>query len=287
VITSNQANKLEVKSHSQISPYLEACCLRISASVSYEKTTEEVRYLTGIEISKSAQQRLIHRQGFQLPQPESIVAELSVDGGNIRVRTPKGERSSWKGYKATVLHEHQAIAASFQENEVIINWVNSQELAPIVTCLGDGHDGVWNVIEEFAPTGERREILDWFHLMENLHKIGGSNQRLFAARSLLWLGKIDETIALFNDCMLDQSKKFCAYLEKHRHRIINYYYFQTEQICSIGSGAIESTIKQIVGEASPKENRRTKISGAQWKIENVPQVLAHRCAYLNGLICDR
>jgi len=34
-------------------------------------------------------------------------------------------------------------------------------------------------------------------------------------------------------------------------------------------------------------HRRTKISGAQWKIENVPQVLAHRCAYLNGLICDR
>ncbi len=168
--------------------------MRISASVSYEKTTEEVRYLTGIEISKSAQHRLIHRQ-------------------------------------------------------------------------------------EFAPTGERREILDWFHLMENLHKIGGSNQRLFAARSLLWHGKIDETILLFSDCNLKQAENFCAYLEKHRHRIINYYYFQTEQICSIGAGAIESTIKQI--------DRRTKISGAQWKIENVPQVLAHRCAYLNGLICDR
>ncbi len=48
------------------------------------------------------------------------------------------------------------------------------------------------------------------------------------------------------------------------------------QICSIGSGAVESAVKQI--------DRRTKISGAQWNIENVPQVLAHRCAYLNGLI---
>jgi hypothetical protein len=27
--------------------------------------------------------------------------------------------------------------------------------------------------------------------------IGGSNQRLFSARSLLWHGKIDETILLF------------------------------------------------------------------------------------------
>jgi hypothetical protein len=115
--------------------------------------------------------------------------------------------------------------------------------------------------------------------MENLHKIGGSNQRLFAARDLLWHGKVDETIKLFNDCTLKQAENFCTYLEKHRHRIINYYYFQAEQICSIGSGSIESTIKQI--------DRRTKISGAQWKTENVPQVLAHRCAYLNGLICDR
>ncbi|MGJ3244451.1 MAG: ISKra4 family transposase, partial [Elainellaceae cyanobacterium] len=30
--------------------------------------------------------------------------------------------------------------------------------------------------------------------------------------------------------------------------------------------------------------RRVKISGAQWNEKNVPQVLAHRCAYLNGLI---
>jgi hypothetical protein len=87
---------------------------------------------------------------------------------------------------------------------------------------------------------------------------------------LLWYGKVDETIKLFDDCTLKQAENFCAYLEKHRQRIINYYYFQAEQICSIGSGSIESTIKQIVGEASPKENRRTKISGAQWKSENVP-----------------
>jgi hypothetical protein len=143
--------------------------------------------------------------------------------------------------------------------------------------LEDGHDGVWNIIGELVLAGERREILDWFHLMENLYKIGGSNQRLFADRDLLWHGKVDDTIQLFDDCTLKQVDNFCTYLEKHRHRIINYYYFQAEQICFIGSGSIESTIKQI--------DSRTKISGAQWKAENVPQVLAHRCAYLNKLIC--
>ncbi|HEY9783663.1 MAG TPA: ISKra4 family transposase, partial [Leptolyngbyaceae cyanobacterium] len=31
-------------------------------------------------------------------------------------------------------------------------------------------------------------------------------------------------------------------------------------------------------------DRRLKISGAQWKSENVNQVLQLRCAYLNGLL---
>jgi hypothetical protein len=153
--------------------------------------------------------------------PESIVSELSVDGGNIRVRTPQGEPCSWKGYKSTALHAQQAIASSFQENQLLIDWVNHQELAPIVTCLGDGHEGIWNIIKEFAPNSQRREILDWFHLMENLHKVGGSNQRLFSARSLLWHGKVDETILLFSDCTHKQAENFCVYLNKHRHRIVN------------------------------------------------------------------
>jgi len=76
---------------------------------------------------------------------------------------------------------------------------------------------------------------------------------------------------LFLNCSLKQAHNFCKYLTKHRHRIVNYEYFQAEQICSIGSGAVESAVKQI--------DRRLQISGAQWNQENVPQVLAHRCAY--------
>jgi len=85
----------------------------MSAVVSYKNAAIEVKYLTGIEISKSAQQRLIHRQDFDLPQPNSVVEELSADGGNIRMRTPEGEPSVWRGYKAICLHEHNSIAASF------------------------------------------------------------------------------------------------------------------------------------------------------------------------------
>jgi hypothetical protein len=238
-----------------LSPYLEACCLRVSANVSYQRAAEDIRYITGIEVSKSAQQRLVHRQEFNLPQKQLKVKELSADGGNIRIRTPIGQACEWKGYKAVCLHNQEAVGASFQNNSLLQEWVRNQPTTEILTCLGDGHDGIWNLIQEFKPEPQRREVLDWFHLMENLYKVGGSIRRLKQAIALLWKGQVEETIALFDECQNKQAQNFCTYLHKHRHRIINYEYYQAEGICSIGSGAIESTIKQI--------DRRLKISGAQ------------------------
>jgi len=67
---------------------------------------------------------------------------------------------------------------------------------------------------------------------------------------------------------------FVNYLDKHRHRLVNYMYFQAEQLSSISSGAVESAVKQI--------DKRLQIVGAQWNSENLPQMLQLRCAYLNG-----
>ena len=180
------------------------------------------------------------------------------------------------GETCIAIDTDQGMVANFHNNVQLIEWVNEQSLAQPVTCLGDGHDGVWNIISQIATASERREILDWYHLKENLHKVGGSIKRLNQAEALLWKGQVEETMMLFNDCQRKQAKNFCEYLRKHQHRIVNYDYFQAEGLCSIGSGAVESAIKQI--------GRRIQLSGAQWNAENVPQVLAHRCAYLNGLI---
>ena len=100
------------------------------------------------------------------------------------------------------------------------------------------------------------------NLKENLYKVGGSKKRLKQAETLLWQGKIESTLALFSNLTAKVAKNFCDYLNRHRHRIVNYAYYSEEQICSIGSGAVESAVKQI--------DRRTKISGAQWNQENVP-----------------
>ena len=107
----------------------------------------------------------------------------------------------------------------------------------------------------------------------SLGKVGGSQHRLDTVEKWLWQGKVEQAIEQFNGWHPERVSTFIAYINKHRHRIVNYAYYQAEGI-SIGSGAVESTVKQI--------SQRIKLSGAQWEKGNVPQVLKHRCAYLNG-----
>ena len=272
-MSQKQGQALGVEVGKKISPYLELCCLRISANVSYAHAESDVALLTGMVVSDNTQQRLVQSTHFPVALAEQPIAEACVDGGKVRLRTPLGESCIWRDYKA--IATEQGVMANLHDNQSLIDWVNDQPLTTPLTCLGDGHDGVWNIIAKVATLEQRREILDWYHLNENLHKVGGSIKRLRQAEAYLWKGKVDETIALFAQMKRKQAHNFGRYLEKHRHRIINYDYYQAEGICSIGSGAVESAIKQI--------DRRLHLSGAQWSAKNVPKVLAHRTAYLNGL----
>ncbi len=271
-MSEKQAQVLDVKAYTRWSPYLEKCCLLLSANESYERAAEDIQVLTGVKVSHSTQQRLVHRQTFELPQVEQAVDEMSVDGGKVRLRTPKGEPSEWRDYKGVNLHQC-CVGAFFQDNASLVNWVNAQPLSHPLTCLGDGHDGIWNIYQEIGSESQRCEILDWYHLVENLGKLGGPQQRLDAVEACLWKGDVERAVQQFNDWHHERVSIFIAYLNKHRHRIVNYGYYQAEGI-SIGSGAIESTVKQI--------GRRIKLSGAQWEKGNVPQVLQQRSAYLNG-----
>ena len=209
---------------------------------------------------------------------------MSVDGGKVRLRGKPKAGCHWRDYKAVRL-QSTYYGAFFDENQSLIDYFNSQHLVDPLVCLGDGHDGVWNLVREFGyDRSSRCEILDWFHLVENLYKVGGSSKRLKAAKALLWKGLVSKARALFTHCQGKRFKNFIAYLDKHQTRIVNYGYYQAEQLCSLvedppsayGSGAVESAIKQI--------GARIKISGAQWHIDSVKHILSVRCAYLNGLL---
>lgn len=263
-----------LKPYSQLSPLFEKNCLLLSENESFQDSEKDIEALTGIKVSHSTLQRLVHRQEFEEPTALQGVSEVSIDGGKVRLRSQiKGVESYWRDYKAVRL---QGIyyGTFFQDNLSLIDWVNSQRLLSPLVCLGDGHDGVWNLFKEIGSTTIRQEILDWYHLKENLYKVGGSLKRLKAAETFLWQGQLDLAIALFVDLKKKPAQNFISYLKKHSGRIVNYQYFSTEGLCSIGSGAVESAVKQI--------GKRLKISGAQWKLENVPRMLQLRSAYLNG-----
>jgi len=121
-------------------------------------------------------------------------------------------------------------------------------------------------------------MLAWYHLKANRYKVGGSLKRLAAAEALLWQGQVEAATALLADGRRKQARNFEADLSKHRSRIVKYGFYQAEQLCSIGSGAVESAVKPM--------GRRLQISGARWNIASVNAMLSLRCADLNGQLAS-
>jgi hypothetical protein len=272
-VSAVQARRLGVKPSSQLSPGLEQACLRLSANESFQDAAADIAALTGMRVGHSTQQRLVGRQSFRLPDVKQGLSEVSIDGGKVRLRDLPEGVTGWRDYKAVRL---QGIyyGGFYQDNDSLIDYVNAQRQITPLVCLGDGHAGVWNLFARIATDAARCEILDWYHLKENLYKVGGSLKRIRQAESHLWQGKVTAASGLFDHAQRPQAANFQAYLNQHRQRIVNYARYQAEQYCAIGSGAVESAVKQI--------GRRLQISGARWNRASVNPILSLRCAYLNG-----
>lgn len=276
-IRQSQAERLGVKAYSRLSGGLEKASLRLSANESFQNAEADLAALTGMKVGHSSQQRLVGRQSFEWPEAKQGISEVSIDGGKVRLRDLIDSDSPWRDYKA-VRVQGIYYSAFFRDNDSLIDYLSAQRLLSPLICLGDGHHGVWNLFSELTTVEARWEILDWYHLKENLYKVGGSLKRLAAAEALLWQGQVEAAKALFAECRHKQARNFEAYLSKHRTRIVNYGFYQAEQLCSIGSGAVESAVKQI--------GRRLKISGARWNTASVNAMLSLRCAYLNGQLAS-
>jgi hypothetical protein len=248
--------------------------LILAANQSFQNSEKDIKVMTGVEVGHSTHHRNVKKVDSSPPNVKQKLTEVSMDGGKVRLRSDElGKPAYWKEYKTGRL---QGIyyGAFFQDNLSLTNWVNSQNIGKTLYCLGDGHDGIWNLFASIADECTRQEILDWFHLKENLYKIQANKKFLLQIEAMLWHGQVVTAIKKLSKTNYVGVTQFTNYLLKHRHRIVNYMYFQAEQLSSIGSGAVESAVKQI--------DKRLKIVGAQWKYDNIPQMLSLRCAYLNG-----
>jgi hypothetical protein len=255
---------------------MEKCGLRTCAQVSYQQAEEQIHMLTGIRMGHSTLHRLVNRTSIPLAEREMVSSHASIDGGKIRLRVETDDaaaKSTWKDYKAVALSNGLG-EGFFQDNPALQTWSTAQPLNAQFMMLGDGHDGVWNIARTFGgeQVQERIEVLDWFHLMENLHKVQMLNAERKALCHHLWQGEVEQAWPILKGMRTYQADCFRRYLEKHRHRLPNYGAYQAQGLC-IGSGDVEALVKQI-GE-------RIKITGARWKPENAPQILRLRTAYLN------
>lgn len=112
----------------------------------------------------------------------SAATEVSLNGGQVRVRTETAIGSDWLESKPMRLEGIDDNAA-VSDHQFLIDWVNAQNLVDPLVCLGDGDPGVWKLVSQLATPQTRRAILAWDHLCEQLDQVGGSLKLLKPAKS--------------------------------------------------------------------------------------------------------
>jgi len=73
----------------------------------YQHAEEDVELFTGIQVAAKTQQRLVHRQTFEMPEVKQFVEELSVDGVRF-ASAPQGNPALGKNTRGC-LHDLEAI----------------------------------------------------------------------------------------------------------------------------------------------------------------------------------
>ena len=150
-----------------------------------------------------------------------------------------------------------------------------------VAVIGDGAHWIWNMCEELFP--DAVQILDYYHLSENVHKFGrflypenDIEMKRWSKNILNKIdkGQIDEVIGGLPDIkgkkLPVQTPNLKVYLDNNRKRID--YKDYKEKGYYVGSGAIESGNKLVI-------QQRMKQSGMRWSVPGGQQIAALRAKY--------
>ncbi len=283
-LSRGQAQRLQVRPQTQNSPLLERSLLVCAARSSFAQAEKDVALLLGVSVSDSTLRRLAlsdqrpatstatsTASPKKIPGPTSY-NRAAADGGMVRVAAEEGG-TLWRQYKSVAAEEDSGrrhMQARLYEDEFLVRHF-APRMQPTAALLGDGHDGVWNLLARLeVPQGV--EILDWYHLKENVYRAPLSQKNKQAVTDRLWEGDVDGALALIGTSHKNRGP-LRAYLEKHRARIPHYHQ-RHEAGEVIGSGTVESSIKQF--------DARLQVPGAWWNQHNVNPMLALRADYLNG-----
>jgi len=154
-----------------------------------------------------------------------------------------------------------------------------------VALLGDGAKWIWNQLKAAFPEG--KEILDYYHCSEHVHKVANVQYGEDDYEKVFWIesvmarlnfGEVESVIWGLNRMKPsskeaeEEIRKLIEYLKSNAHRI-DYAAFKRGQYPR-GSGGIESANKFIC-------HVRMKRSGAWWYVINGNHMLKLRCAFYN------
>lgn len=231
------------------------------------------------------------------------VLVVASDGAHVPTR-PKAKRNAkrgqgkWqeaKGFRIYLLskkrivhvaswHQIQNEAQFGEDLALVASRIPQDDLR--IGLLGDGADWLWKHMIACFPKG--RQILDYYHCAEHIHKVaklhyGDKSEKGFewveSTLTRLFYAEVDNVIWGLqrmkpkNDIVKEEIRKLIGYLENNRQRI----HYRGDRIGGypIGSGGIESANKFI-------SHTRMKRSGAWWVKKTGNKMLAIRCAIYNG-----
>ena len=149
-----------------------------------------------------------------------------------------------------------------------------------LTILGDGAPWIWNIATAKFP--EATQIVDLFHAREHLHALARSLEFMLGDHKDDWLaarledldcGDIDGICAAARIYPLEGIKKTelnaaLGYFETNAPRM-RYHWFRSRGLF-VGSGAVESGCKAVIGQ-------RLKLSGMHWTVAGASAITTLRC----------
>jgi hypothetical protein len=251
---------------------------------------------------EAEQARQAAAQVAATPVPRSVEAtkpkSLSMDGGMVHIR---GE--GWKEMKVAsigTVEPRRACEPSDDEQPSLVHVTHLRytavlgEVAPFRTAVwtlilqtlffatsfssvvADGAAWIWNVVAEVCP--DSRQIVDFYHAVQHLAQAAQALFPTDPAQATAWLTKMREHLALgqvwfiIHSLNAAQLSDLAHYFVTHQRRM-TYQEFR-EDGCPIGSGAVESAVKQF--------KVRLTGPGMSWSRAAAQRMLVLRAAILSG-----
>ena len=155
-----------------------------------------------------------------------------------------------------------------------------------LTILGDGAAWIWNIATAKFP--EATQIVDLFHAREHLHDLARRLEFMLLDRKQEWLaarledldyGDIDgicdaARVYPLAGVKKDELDTALGYFKNNAPRM-RYKWFRSRGLF-VGSGAVESGCKAIIGQ-------RLKLSGMHWTVTGADAITTLRCQQASRL----